>query len=381
MAQIALYHPWIYLMGGAEKTILELVKRSKHTWTIYTNHFEPENTFPEFKNLNVIELTKIPVKRDFFNITKAFLVIVFQKVKFSGDLVLISSEGFGDLMNFKVNKKKPIICFCHTPLKVIYDSFSRKRYIKLNGKSAVYKLAIAGFFFKQIEKRAWKRYSRVICNSNEVKKRVLDAGLSSKEIVSIAHPGVDLKRYTNLNITAGEYFLIPGRMMWTKNIEMGIEAYKISRAKEKHVKLIVAGVVDKKSEEYFRKLKALAQGDSMIKFVVSPNDETLLRLYQDCMAVIFTPPNEDWGIVPVEAMAAGKPVIAVNNGGPKESIINNVTGYLTDNNKFAFSQAMNKVLANKNLNNMCLEARKNAQKYSWDRFVEKIDNKIDEVLG
>ncbi len=49
--KIAAYYPWIYLKGGAERALLETVTRSRHEWTLYTNHFEPEATFPEFSDL------------------------------------------------------------------------------------------------------------------------------------------------------------------------------------------------------------------------------------------------------------------------------------------------------------------------------------------
>lgn len=63
--KIALYYPWISLKSGVERTILEIIKNSKHQYTVYTNNFDPKNTFPEFNKVKVVQLKQIPLKTDF----------------------------------------------------------------------------------------------------------------------------------------------------------------------------------------------------------------------------------------------------------------------------------------------------------------------------
>lgn len=381
MAKVAIYHPWIYLKGGAEKTILELVQRSKHEWVIYTNRYEKDNTFSEFEKLEVTELLRVPVKRDIFNVALAALRILFQKrIDFKSDLLMISSEGLGDLINFKKQKDLPSVCFCHTPLKIIHDKHTQKRYLELNGNKAKLKLLFFGTIFKTIDKIAWNKFERVICNSQEVKNRVLDANLADDSVISIANPGVDIEKYSSWKVKSGDYLLIPGRIMWTKNIELGIKAFLRSQAPKSNIKLVIAGAVDKKSESYFEELQSYTKNTELISFKVSPSNEELLELYENSMAVLFTAPNEDWGIVPLEGMAAGKPVIAINQGGPKESIIDGVTGYLANNNIGDYERAINKLITNENILQMGQNAREHVQKFSWDKFTKVIDEEIDNLL-
>ena len=94
------------------------------------------------------------------------------------------------------------------------------------------------------------------------------------------------------------------------------------------MRLVIAGMVDKKSVTYFSTLKRIAGNDVNISFVESPSDEKLHDLYRRCFAVIFPAYNEDWGLVPLEAMSFGKVVISSDTGGPTESMIDGKTGWL-----------------------------------------------------
>ena len=67
----ALYYPWVYLKGGAERVLLQLMKSSRHDWTLYTNHFDLDGTFPEFQQYLVIELSRVSVRRNAFDVAGA----------------------------------------------------------------------------------------------------------------------------------------------------------------------------------------------------------------------------------------------------------------------------------------------------------------------
>jgi hypothetical protein len=82
--RLAIYYPWLYLKSGGERTIYELVSRSRHDWTIITNRYEADATYPEFKQLKVVPLSSVSVKRTFFDVARSAWQIVSQKLPLEG---------------------------------------------------------------------------------------------------------------------------------------------------------------------------------------------------------------------------------------------------------------------------------------------------------
>jgi alpha-1,3/alpha-1,6-mannosyltransferase len=375
--RLALYHPWIYLRGGIERTLLELVRHSRHDWTLFTSRFEPGNTFPEFRSLDVQRLGDVPVRRNVTSVAKACFQVALSGRDWSGyDALMISNDGIANLLALR-STGAPLLGFCHTPLKVAYDYKTRARWLALRKPDATTRAGVA--LFAAIDRPLWRRYRRIFCNSREVETRLLDSGLARCSQTEVTHPGVD----TEVLAPSGRrepFFLVPGRVMWTKNIELAIEAFlafKLGSA-NRDFRLVIAGMVDEKSRPYFKRLRSIAMGCSDIEFVVSPSDEELFDLYDRSFAVLFTPPNEDWGIVPLEAMSFGKPVISVASGGPQESVLDGTTGFLRPPLADRFTTAMKRLIREPELyGRMSAAARERARLFSWEVFAERIDGYID----
>lgn len=381
--RIALYYPWLYLTSGVERTILETIKRSEHKYTIFTNHYDKKNTYPDFKDLKIVKLEKVPVKRDVLSVLKAAFVISRQKIDLDRfDLLLVHSEGLGDLVLFN-NASIPSICFCYTPLRPVFDKDYRKRVSNRKNIIEIIFFYLFSIIFKTVDRQLWKRYIYIFFISKESRRRSEVGGLLDKDMkYQILHPGIDWYA-AKPNWNYDKYFIVPGRIMWTKNIELAVKAFKIfSRiSKDKGFKLIVAGQVDQKSKTYFKSIKRIAKGNR-VKFVLNPSDTTMKRLYKNCWAAICPAFNEDWGLTAIEANLYGKPVLAVNSGGFKESQIDQQTGFLLklDAKDFAlkmFELSMNKKLTIK----MGENARQNVKKYSWQKTIQGFDKKIIDILN
>src|SRR5207249_3911779 len=145
------------------------------------------------------------------------------------------------------------------------------------------------------------------------------------------------------SFTYDRYFLYAGRIKWTKNVELAIEAFlEFKRLVPNGCdwRLIIAGSVDRHSQQYLADLQRLTANQPSIVYRLAASGAELYGLYDRATALLFPSLNEDWGIVPLEAMAFGKPVLAVNRGGPTESIADGKTGLLLDPTPRAFAEQM-----------------------------------------
>src|ERR1700690_2491966 len=100
--KVAIYHPWVYLPGGLERTIAELLSRSRHDWTVITNRYERDATFPVLQNAKIIELSRVSVNRSMAHVFGAGFRIAMQKLPLEGqDALVVFCEGLGDFALFR----------------------------------------------------------------------------------------------------------------------------------------------------------------------------------------------------------------------------------------------------------------------------------------
>lgn len=379
--KVALYYPWVYLRSGVERMIVELVSRSEHEWTIFTSHFDPEQTFPEFRKLKVVELSDVSVNRDYSDVRNAAITILRQKINLSDfDALVVSSEGIGDLITFR-NHSIPVICYCHTPLKIIHDPFVRRKYLNENPR-----MKMPFYFFSEVfkffDRIAWRYYDYVLCNSDEVRRRIIMAHLAPAEKVEVLSPGLDVA-YMRPSWKYEKRFVVVGRIKWWKNIELTIMAFREFKRKYPEFadfRLLITGQVESGSEAYLSMLKTLAGSGDDIIFQRNPTEAELMETYRSCYCLLFPSLNEDWGMTPLEAMGTGKPVIAVNQGGPKESVLDGETGYLVPPEPSAFAEAMARLAADPELTEKLGHAGlERVRRYDWSHFVKRFDACLDSL--
>lgn len=370
---VGLFHPWIHSKGGAEKLILEILENSEHNITLYTAVYKPEKTFPEFQDYDIEVVGNVPIKGYLFR-GLAFTALFFTKKLPEHDKLVISTAGVAEFLNFR-NRNQDIIGYCHTPLKAAHDPETVEQNMERMNTlvKPVYKLAVTTY--KIIEKRAWKHFNHVQFNSENTQNRALKANLIKQENTSINHPGADIK---NENGDYEKYFLYPSRFAPYKRHLEAIEAYEKFREKnhDTEFKLILAGSTQDEKQSYVEKVKEKASEVEGVELKLNVPGEKWEKLYRNCYTVLFTSKGEDWGIVPIEAMSYGKLVIAYNNGGPAESIINDETGFLLENTE-DIAQKMKELAKNKeNVEEIGLKAKKHSKKYSWSNFVKKFDETV-----
>lgn len=377
--KFALYQPWIYLHGGLERSILELVKRSRHQWVIYTGHYDAKGTFPEFRKLNVQVIGKTNVKRNFSGVLSSCLNTLLVKFPLdqSFDGLVVWCDGIGDLVTFR-NDRLPVFNICSTPLRAAFDPVYQDMLTK--GMKLRSRVLYRGFktVFRAVDRLAWRKFRGVVTTSTEVKNRILAGGLSKpgKNMV-MAYPGISWEPIHD-STSFTKMILVPGRIMWTKNIEQAIRAFLQARLPSPW-KLVIAGYVDEKSKVYLAELMALANASPSVEFMPCPTDEALQKLYREASFCLFTPLNEDWGIVPLESMARGKTVIANARGGPLESIIDGETGILLEPRDDLWIGALQKLSADDKLVELLgRQAHEHVRKFTWEQFVTTVDQALED---
>ncbi|PQQ20217.1 alpha-1 3/1 6-mannosyltransferase ALG2-like [Prunus yedoensis var. nudiflora] len=213
---------------------------------------------------------------------------------------------------------------------------------------------------------------------------------------AVLYPAVNVNQFDEPTNSYKLNFLSINRFEKKKNIDLAILAFSMLRTLGGDVlqdlnlaeaSLTIAGGFDKRLKEnveYLEELRSLAEREgvsSQVNFITSCSTAERNALLSQCLCVLYTPKDEHFGIVPLEAMAAHKPVIACNSGGPVETVKNGVTGFLCEGNSREFSLAMAKLIQDPQMaQRMGTEARKHVtESFSTKIFGQNLNQYLVDV--
>lgn len=324
--KIALVHDYLIQYGGGER-VLEALCEIFPEAPIFTLLYGEKETFGAFagKKIHTSFLQKTPFVKKHHRFFPALMPFAVEQFDLSGfDLIISDSASFAK--GVITPSKSAHICYCHTPTRFTWDD--SQRYIETFGHYRIITKLIP-FFMNYI--RIWDRHAadRVdyfLANSDFVGRRI--AKYYRRE-AKVLYPPVDAREiaeYAHSNPAGGraaenhgeKYFLMVGRFLPYKQFDLAIAAFN-----ELGLPLKIVGDGPEKS-----RLKKIAKPNiEFHDFVI--DKKRLFEYYKNCEALIF-PQEEDFGITAVEAMAAGKPVIAFRGGGALETVIENKTGIFFD---------------------------------------------------
>ncbi|MBL7059159.1 glycosyltransferase [Candidatus Pacearchaeota archaeon] len=376
--KIALFHPWIKSRGGAERVVLEIIKNSKHKIDLFTWVYDKENTFKEFQKYNVkVIAPKIAQKISRMHLLRGlFLPLsIFSKIKLKDyDLFLISTSGVAEFMTFKNYKKGKTYAYVHTPLreankKIINWNLENKYPLGIKRYAYIFATKIYKFF----EKKAWKKLNVVIFNSNLSLKRAKESNLKLNSKPHIIYPPINFSRFENLKLNKGKYFLYWNRLNPPKRQDLLIEAWKNFSKKNPSYKLIIAGTPE--NEKYYKKLQKLQKDTKNVEIKTNVSDKEIDSLLANSLASLSLSYSEDFGIIPLEIIASGKPLLATDEGGYVE-IINDHPLFHKIKEKHSKKEMIKEI--EKELNNFIKKKQKKTQKkIKIKNFVKEIDKILE----
>jgi len=356
--KVALVHDYLNQYGGAER-VLEAFCQIFPKAPIYTLFYDAKGTGFAFKNRRIKTsfLQKAPWIKSHHRSFLMMMPLAIEQFDFSQyDLVLSDSASYAK--GVITSPETLHICYCHTPTRYAWDD--SHKYIDEFGYSRLVKKIIP-FFMNYIrfwDEQAATRVDKFIANSSFVAQRIKKYYHRESEVI---HPPIK----TNLFYLAKKpekYFLMVGRLLTYKRFDLAIEAFNQLGWPLK----IIGDGPDR------ARLEKMAGKN--IEFIGLVPDSKLRDYYAHCQALIF-PQEEDFGIVPVEAMASGRPIIAYQSGGVLEVVQSGVTGLF-----FKKQTVKHIVNALKKFNSNDFNPkiiRERAEKFDQEKFKEKIKNYIN----
>lgn len=363
--KIAITHDYLYEYGGAEQVLWELLKMFPSA-VLYTSVYRPTKKQRAFwfevkkHRVNRAIISRIRLPKLFYKGLLFLQVSYFWNLRLRKyDVVISSSSAFAKYI--RTPKSTKHIAYIHTPPRFIWG-YETAFYHKIPGlirkilQPYINKLRV-------LDKKVVKAASTVLTNSKNIQTKIKETyGVDAK----IVYPPVQIESILNRkNVSKKDFYLTIGRLYDYKKIDLIVKAFA-----ELNKELIVIGDGPQRKELE----KTAGENTKLAGFV---DEEEKIKLLQEAKGFVFAA-EEDFGIVMVEALAAGTPVIAYNKGGAQEIIENNKNGILFNEQtvegiKKAID-AFEKV--NFNPETVCTSANK----FSPDNFRKEVLKAVEEVI-
>lgn len=311
--KVAIIHYWLVTMRGGEKVVEELLRIFPEA-DIFTHVYVPQHISPQIKQHRIFtsHINKLPFASKLYQKYMPLMPNALNEFDLSEYDLIISSES-GPAKGIIPNPDAFHICYCHSPMRYIWDMYHT--YFHKAG-------FLTKFFMKRIipSLRLWDIASshlvdHFIANSHYVAKRIMRYYGRQADII---FPPVNIDQYTDIARNPQDFYLFFGQLVGYKRADIAINACLKSNRK-----LILAG--DGASSQIKQKYK----NNPLITFLGRVSDDDIKKLFSQAKALLF-PGIEDLGLIPIEANAAGCPVIAFRRGGALDTVKENITGIFFD---------------------------------------------------
>jgi glycosyltransferase involved in cell wall biosynthesis len=350
---VAVVHEWFSAVGGSENVFLAIADLVPHAERLVL-WAEPE---ADSAGLRETWLARTPLRR-----SKALALPVMPLVwrtvgRPAPEVVISSSHAFAHTVKLGDPAQTRHLAYVHTPARYVWSP-------GFDGRGANPVLSLPRKVLQSADRRGGKHVHAYAANSEEVRGRI---NRFWRRDAAVIHPPVDVDFFAEGPVSplGRDYLLGVGRWIPYKNFDLMLEV-----AAQAGLPLVIAG-----SGPEEERLRRLAAGRA-VTFEVRPSRERLRELYRGARALLF-PAHEDFGIIPVEAQAAGTPVVGLRRGGLLETVVEGETGFLVDSLDPADYLSPLRRLGELSTDRI----RANAARFSHARFAERMSDWVTDAVG
>jgi glycosyltransferase involved in cell wall biosynthesis len=302
--KVALVQDWLTGMRGGEK-ILEVLCELFPDATIFTLLHNEGAMSPTIERMNIQNsfIQSLPMKATKYRNYLPLMPLAISSMDFSEyDLIISTSAA---VAKGAIPGDGAIhICYCNSPMRYVWDQYQEYFGKGRAGFLTRSVMALVAPSLRRWDVRSSNRVHYFIANSHNVAERILRIYHRTSDVL---YPPVSTDQFTVSEKDDG-YYLIVSALVPYKRVDLAIEAFNKNG---KHLLVVGSGPEREKLEK---------QANKNLEFLGWQNGASLAQLYAGCRALIF-PGVEDFGIVPLEAMASGKPVVAFGEGGALETVV------------------------------------------------------------
>jgi glycosyltransferase involved in cell wall biosynthesis len=360
--KVAIIHYWLVGMRGGEKVIEALCEMYPQA-DIFTHVYAPEMVSDRIRQHRIVPtfINSLPRAARMYKTYLPLMPLALEQLDLRGYDLVISSES-GPSKGIIPPPEALHVCYCHTPMRYIWNMYHDYR----DGAGRITRLLMPplSHYLRLWDVSSAARVDSFVANSATVARRIQRYYAAESVVI---HPPVDTNGFSiAAPAELGDYYLMAGELVSYKRPDLAVRAFN-----EMKLKLVVIG-----GGEMLEEIRRLA--GPTVTVMGSQPFEVLKQHYARCRALIF-PGEEDFGMVPVEAMASGRPVVAFGRGGATETVADGVTGV------FFAEQTVEAIVSSvKRLAALDLDPAKiaaHASQFGRDPFFAKMRAHIDRLLA
>lgn len=360
--RVAIVHYWLTGMRGGERVVERLLRLYPGA-DIFTHVYDPASV-SELIRSHTVKTTfiqKLPGAVRHYQKYLPLMPMALEELDLRGYDLVISSES-GPAKGVLAPPDSFHLCYCHSPMRYLWDHYHAYR--KMSGRVANFLMPWLFHGLRQWDVSSANRPDTILANSTFIARRIRKSWGREAQVV---HPPVDVGLFGKADGPFDRYLWV-GQMTPYKRADLVADAFT-----QLGLPLLMVGTGELAAQ-------VAKRAGPNIEIVERLDFASLRRAYAQCRALIF-PPEEDFGIIPVEANAAGRPVIAYGHGGALDSIVDSETGL------FFHEQSVEALIdAVERLERWLPEfdpaaAQLNARRFSPEIFDAKISAAVDQGLG